>query len=204
MSTGKKKVDIFLKKFLTQQQITENFFDFLENKVHETLFQNFRQQGVFTPNPTLTTLLSSSAIDTFDIVTPLVGTDDAGHILNLDPGDALQIPFENTNAIDYFTGLRFVQIPRETEVNVRTAAIKYTFLEEGIGVKADPDLVVDDGDETLTVRVDSVTEVGVSNAGRKVLIFLKGDAENAAQAFETLTVLFIGGFNSLIFGIAGA
>jgi len=32
MSTGNRKVDIYLKKFLTQQQITENFFDFLEGK----------------------------------------------------------------------------------------------------------------------------------------------------------------------------
>jgi len=197
MSTGAKKVDIFLKKFLSQQQITENFFNYNEDKIHETLFQNFRSQGVFTPSAAASNVLSSSAINTFDIFTPLEGTDDVGHVLNLDPAEGLQVPFENTNAVNYFVGLRFVRIPRETEVNVRTAAIKYTFLEEGIGVRSDPDTVVDDGDETLTITVDSVTEVGVSNAGRKVLVFLKGDAENQAQAFETLTVIFSGGANKI-------
>ena len=197
MSTGAKKVDIFLKKFLSQQQITENFFDFLEKKIHENLFWTFRSQGVFTPNVATTPILSADTNDTFDVVTPLIGIDDASRILSLDPLFANNVPFENTVAVDYFIGARFVQIPEETEINVRTGKIKYTFLTEGIGVKADPNVVVDDGDETLTITVDSVCEVGVSNAGRKVKVFLKGEGKSQVQAFEELTVIFTGGVNKI-------
>lgn len=197
MSTSDKKVDIFLKKFLTQQQITDNFFDFLEKKIRDTTFRVFSNACLFTPNPEDVDPISSDTNDTIDIVTPMIGTDGpGGNILSLDPLFANNVPFENETGVDYFVGLRFVQIPRETEINVRTGKIKYTFLEEGIGERADPNVVVDDLDETLTITVDSVCEVGVSNAGRRVLVFLK-DAKSQVQAFEELTVIFTGGFNKI-------
>lgn len=197
MSSGDKKVDIFLKKFLTQQQITENFFDFLEKKIRDTTFRVFGDACLFTPNPEDVDPISSDTNDTIDITTPMLGTDGpGGNILSLDPLLANNVAFENATGVDYTVGLRFVQIPRETEINVRTGKIKYTFLEEGIGERADPDVVVDDLDETLTITVDSVCEAGVSNAGRRVLVFLK-DAKSQAQAFEELTVIFTGGANKI-------
>ena len=197
MSSGDKKVDIFLKKFLTQQQITENFFDFLEKKIRDTTFRVFGTACLFTPNPEDVDPITSDTADTLDFTTPLVGTDGpGGNILSLDPIDANNVPFENATGIDYTTGLRFVQIPRETEINVRTGKIKYTFLEESVGERAEPDAVVDDLDETLTITVDSVCEPGVSNAGRRVLVFLK-QAVSQAEAFEELTVIFTGGANKI-------
>ena len=50
MATGNRKVDIYLKKFLTQQQITDNFFDFLEQKIHDVFTKLFPVNGVFEPN----------------------------------------------------------------------------------------------------------------------------------------------------------
>jgi len=197
MATGDKKVDIFLKKFLTQQQITQNFFDFLEKKIRDTTFRVFGTACLFTPNPEDVDPISSDTNDTLDFTTPLVGTDGpAGNILSLDPLLANNVPFENATGVDYTTGLRFVQIPTETEINVRTGKIKYTFLEEGVGEKAEPDAVVDDGDETLTITVDSVCEPGVSNAGRRVLVYLK-QAVSQAEAFEELTVIFTAGANKI-------
>lgn len=197
MATGDRKVNIFLKKFLSQQNITETFFDFLEKKIRDVTFRVFRLQGLFEPNPDLTPPLSADTPDSFDIFTPLVGTDGpAGNILQLDPLYADNVPFENTLAAEYFVGLKFVPIPREVEKNVRTGEIKYSFYEDGIGELADPDVVVDDGDETLTLTVDSVTEAGVSNAGRKVLVFLK-NAKSEVQAFEELTVIWDGSNNKI-------
>ena len=130
MATGDKKVDIFLKKFLTQQQITENFFDFLEKKIRDTTARVFGKSCLFTPNPESVNILSSDTADTIDVFTPIIGTDGPkGNILSLDPLLANNISFENATGITYFTGLRFIQIPSGTEINVRTGKIKYTFLD---------------------------------------------------------------------------
>ncbi len=194
MSTGQRKVDIFLKKFLPQQQITENFFDYLQSLIEQSNASIFRSQGVFTPNIATTNVLSSSAADTVDFYSPLTGVDGLGRILELDPLQGADVPFENAVGVEYHTGLRYQMVPRETETNVRTGKIKYTFLEEAIGELAEPSLVADDGDGTLTIRVDSVCEAGVKNAGRKVRVWLK-EAVSGAQAFEELTVQWGGGFN---------
>jgi len=195
MSTGAQKVDIFLKKFLSQQEVTDNFFDYLQDIIEENFARVYDVSGVFEPNPDSTPLLSSSGIDTFDLVNPLKGTNGpTGKQLSLPVSLSSAIDFENTVATDYFVGLRYIQIPEESEVNVRTAAIKFSFLRDAIGVRAAPDLVVDDGDETLTIRVNSVTEAGVSNAGRTVRVWLI-DPPNEAQIFEELTVQFDGSNN---------
>lgn len=192
--TGARKTNIYLKKFLTQQQMTENFLDYLEEMDRGFFKETFGTQGLFTPVAAQVAFYSSSAVDTFDLFTPLRGTDGLGHLLNLDASQALQIQFENTNSIDYFVGLRFQTIFQETEINVRNGKIKYSFFEEAIGELAEPNSVVDDLDETLTIIVDSIFEVGVSHAGRKVKVWLK-EAVNEAGAFEDVTVIWDGSNN---------
>jgi len=197
MSTGAQKVDIFLKKFLPQQQITENFFDYLEDLTREVFGIINPDNGVFTPAPDSNTIISSSNPNTFTITTPLIGTDgQGGHVIVPDPLEFTNVIFENANGVDYFVGARFQRAQRETEVNVRTGEIEYTFLEEALGELADPDVVVDDGDETLTITVDSVCEAGVSHAGRTCRVWLKR-AENESQTFEDLTVIFTAGVNKI-------
>ena len=192
--TGARKTNIFLKKFLTQQQITENFLDYLEEMGRGFFKETFAGQGLFTPIAAQVTFYASTVVDSFDIFVPLRGTDSLGHLLNLDASQAAQIKFENENLVDYFVGLRFNRLFQETEINVRNGQVKYSFFEEAIGELAEPNSVVDDLDETLTIVVDSIFEVGVSHAGRKVKVFLK-KAVNEAGAFEDVTVIFSGGFN---------
>ena len=196
MSTGDKKTNIYLKKFLSQQQITENFFEYLEKTSRETAYRVFGQQALFEPDPSTTPPLSADTADSFDIYTPLVGQDGpGGHTLNLDPLYANNVPFENENGVNYFVGIRYIEIPEETEINVRTGKIKYGLFKESVGELAPPDSVVDDGDETLTIIVDGVTEAGVSNAGRKVKVWLHDEAKSQIQAFEELTVQWDGSNN---------
>jgi len=197
MSTRDKKVNIFLKKFLTQQQITENFLDYLQKLILESFAETWQSQGIFEPDVSVTNLFSSDTVDTFDLITPLRGTNGPlGNILDLDSADANNIAFENALGITYSVGLRFVEIEAGVETNVRSGEKKYTFFEEGIGEKGEPNSVVDDGDETLTMIVDNVFEAGVSNAGRKVLVYLKNPISDA-DTFETRTVIWDGSNNKI-------
>jgi len=197
MSTGDKKVNIYLKKFLPRDQMVENFQDLVQKFTEDLYARLYSQSGIFSGGD-----LSSSAVDTFDISTPNIATNSEGKDMILDPSEASLIPFQNTNLIDYFVGLRQNIVPDGAETNVRTGKLKYIFFKEIIGERADPDVVVDDTDGTMTIRVNSVTEAGVSNAGRKVLVFLKATEDGGGVGpqslitpIEELTVQFDGSNN---------
>lgn len=189
MSTLDKKVSIYLKKFLTQQQMSENFLDYLLKQSRDNFKTIYPFQGFFSGG-----VISPAGNDQFQVSTPLVATDGQGHVLKLDPLLAV-VPFQNALGILYHVGLRFIEIPRETEINVRTGEIEYTFIEEALGELAEPNSVVDNG-ATITLVVDSVTEAAVSNAGRKVLVWLKR-AKNRQDAFAELTVVWDGSNNKV-------
>ncbi len=190
MSTGLNKINIFLKKFLSQQQITANFLEYLRTIATDVMKDVFPQEGFLVGGA-----LSSGGSDKFTISTPIVATDGLGNRLTPDPADVTQVQFQNTLGINYSVGLRFNTIPVGTEINVRTAQVEYTYTQEAVGELAEPNLVTDLG-ATIRFRVDSVAEVGVSNAGRKARVWLKR-AVGEVDAFYEGTIAFSGGFNIL-------
>jgi len=185
MSTGDKFVNIYLKKFLPQNQMQDNFQLILQKFTEDLYTRIFPESGVFRGG-----VLSSSAVDTFDVSTPLEASNSQGKDLVFDPSLGTQVPFENTLSDLYFVGLQISNIPADVEINVRTGKIKYVFVEEAIGERADPDLVVDDGDGTMTIRVNSVTETAVDNTGRTVKVFLKATEDGGAVGPQTLITPF--------------
>jgi hypothetical protein len=189
MSSYDRKVNLFLKKFLPQQQITDNFLEYLVKQNRDTFQRMFPFEGVFSGG-----VMSAVAADQFQLSNTLFATDGLGHLMILDPAESI-IPFENTININYHTGLRYNEIPREVETNVRTGQFEYTFIEERIGELGVPALVVDNG-TSLTLRVDTVCESGVSHAGRKCRVWLNR-AVGDSDAFYEGTVVFSGGFNIL-------
>ena len=189
MPTNDKKVQIYLKKFLTQQQMQDNFLEYLLNAARQNLATIYPFSGVFRGGA-----FSSAIADQFTLETPLKATDGQGHLLSLDPSEAI-IPFQNTLGVDYFVGLRYNEIFQETETNVRTGKVEYTFFQERIGELAEPNSLVDNGSD-LTFIVDSVAEVGVSNANRKVIVYKKR-AEKLTDAFEEISVVWDGSNNKI-------
>ena len=189
MSTNDKKVNIFLKKFLPRDQFADNFLEYLLTQSRDILATLYPDEGVFYGGG-----LGGSGADEFTVGTPMKATDGVGHMMDLDPLYAA-VKFENSLGIPYHVGLRYQDMPRDTEINVRTGAIEYTFFEEAIGEKADPTAVVDNG-TTITFNVDSITEVGVSNAGRTVRAWMK-NALGQADAFFEGVVYFSGGSNKV-------
>jgi len=204
MSTNDLRVNIYLKKFLPQQQMQENFQFYLQDKLENFLSIMYPEQGVFTD---ITNLLSSTANDTFDVKTPLIATDALGHLLAPDPSRVTQVDFENASGVDYQIGLRFNYLDaadtNTVETNVRTGKFEYTFDQESIGEMGDPDNVVDNG-SNLTLRVNSITEAGVDNSGRTVRVFLKPRQDGGSigplsesEPYEDVTVVFSGGNNEI-------
>lgn len=190
MGTLANRVQIYLKKFLTQQHMTSNFLDYLRGLTLDVMADMFPFEGFFYGGT-----LSGDGSNKFKISTPHLATDGLGHRLVLPADEASGIAFENALGVSYHVGLRYNEIPNLTELNVRTGQIEYALIQERIGEIGEPNSVTDNG-ATLTFRVDNVCESGVSNSGRKCLVWLKR-AVGQADAFFEGTVSFSGGQNKL-------
>lgn len=187
MSTGANKSNIYLKKFLPQDQMTINFLEYLANRDLENLKLQYPNQGFFVGLG-----LTGSAADEIQATTPSITTDGQGNLLKLDPANA-KAKFENALGDTYYVGMRYNVLERGTEINVRTGRVEYKTIEDSIGEKGEPNAVIDNG-TTLRLRVDSIFENSVSHAGRKVIVYLK-NALSQADAFFEGTVQFISGQN---------
>lgn len=187
MATGQSKINIYLKKFLPQQQMVLNFLDYLRNQDIENLKLQYPNQGFFYGNS-----LAGSGPDEITAATPSLATDGQGNLLKLDPAEAVAT-FENALGIPYHVGMRYNVLEQGTEVNVRTGQIEYTFFKDAIGEKGEPNSVTDNG-TTLRLIVDSIFEAGVSHAGRQVIVYLKR-AVGQADAFFTGVVQWDGSNN---------
>lgn len=195
MGTGNKKSNIYLKKFLTQDQITNNFMDYLHFLIKESHMKLVSQSGVYTYPVTGI----STAPDTIDFLTPgeatvgdgngpdLQADDGHGAILDLDESLRAQVPVPNILGETYHCGIRFNWLPYDTEINVRTGAIKWALFEEAIGELADPNNVSYYA-STMQVQVDSVCN-GVLQVGRTVRVWMNIPVSTASgQTYEDCVI----------------
>jgi hypothetical protein len=187
MATNDIFTNIYSKKFMDQESLADHFLDYLHKLIRDSQSTIFASSGFFSP-----VTLSADTIDSFD-VTAFKGQDDVSNILDWLASD--NVPFENTNAIVYYVAAGYAELPNAAEINSRTSEVEYRNMVETVGDSADPDSVVDNG-PNMTFVVDSVTEAGVSNAGRKVKVWLK-DPESAVDWIEEVTVVWSGGQNKI-------
>lgn len=137
-------------------------------------------------------------------------TDGNGHILDIASATTRDALFENSNGVNYYVANFYAEAPSDVRPSPRTGVIQYARMAELLGRSANPNSVVDNGNGTMTFTVDSVTEVGVTNAGRTVRVFKKIPGLNAtllSMAVEDCVVAFTGGANKIttvgIFGQSG-
>lgn len=196
MSTGDQFTKLHDKKLLGLSDLKGKFLEYLAQHVRDSLKVTYPDDGSYISVHGI----AASGADEFDIDTGKDSTDGLGNVFNLTAALAENIQFENAAAVDYHVALKYQERPRGIRVNPRTSDSEYEYLEETVGEKADPDAVVDDTDGTMTVTVDSVCESGVSNAGRKCLVYLKAPADGVTQesvAVEEVAVIWSGGANKI-------
>lgn len=196
MSTGAAYANITAKKLLGAEDFSDRILDYVRNRVTEGIQVGYSTDGVFNTGLTL----AADGNDKFKINGTSKATDGLGNILVAANAVHTAIQFENTNAIPYYVGLKYADIPNGIVVNPRTGMPDYLEWQEGIGEASTPDSVIDNGNGTITFRVDNVCETGVSNAGRQVLVYKNVPAKDAtipSVAIETRTVAFTGGQNRI-------
>lgn len=183
------------KKLLPYDVMETYLFRYLKGLAETVLADQYRKSGVIDTQATV----SSPATGQVSVAGAFTAMDGAGHHLEFGAADArlTAVPFENTTSIVYHMGLREVEIVNEVDVNPRTGAPEYRCSKETIGTLGTPDAVTDNG-SNITLRVDSVTESGVSHAGRTVRVYLvTPQALSWAGAYEDLTVSWTGTNNEV-------
>ena len=196
MATGDKRVNIYQKKFMPQQQATENFMDYILKLTLDTRARVYNvQSGVFQQ-----VFITASSNDTFDVSTAN-GIDDGGNEVNLPAGTGLNasIPFANATGTVYSVGMKYNRNrPSGTEANHRSRKAEYSLWEDVCGEVLEPDSVTDQTTK-LKIVVDKPLRCDgapITHAGRLATVWLKNPASTVeAVAIYDATVLWDGSNN---------
>jgi hypothetical protein len=197
MATGAEFVELGAKRLLGREDFRDRWFGFMRETVRENMEQAYRVAGVYDS----ALGIAADGANKIQITGTNKATDGEGHVLDI--ANALAstgLQFENTAAITYDVALHKTTRPDGIQINPRTGVPEYLRSLEEIGERADPGTVIDNGNGTITLVVDSVTEAGVSNAGRQVMVFLKSPNRNATTpsiAIETRSVVWTGAENRI-------
>ena len=191
MSSGDRRMNFYVKKWFHLGQVRDNFLGYLKNMIEATRRRQFPYSGLFDE-----VVLSSNAVDTFDVQTPCEGMDDGGHETSL-PVTELgtteiydDVSFPNESAVVYSVGMRWNgempgsdldADPPQTaiETNVRTGEPEYALREEVAGEVEHPDDVsLAITPTALRLIVDSALLCGepgvdpINHSGRRVRVWL--------------------------------
>jgi hypothetical protein len=175
--------------------MSANFLDYTVALTRDGLSRIFPESGLFTFPVTIT---QDGLNSIFDLGTdPIEGIDNAGHVLILTGASRTQnIPYENTTGDHYWLGLVYTEIPDGIYTNPRTGVPEYDKWKEEVGMKDKPTSVVDDGDGTLTINVNSLFLDGGDHTGRTVKVWLVNPMSvDDTVAIEDLVVYYSGGNN---------
>ena len=190
MPTGSEFVNAAMKRFLSQNRISNEIIEYLQENSFEALARIFPSQGLFTFPVTITPGVGSFALS----VVPagkIEGTDGLGHSIELAIARQVAIAFEDDGASTYWIGMKYIEIPNGIYDNPRTGKPEYDKFMEEVGELAFPNLITDLGGGSIQIRVNSIFESGVDHSGRTVRVWLVDPLSgDETIAFEDLTVSY--------------
>src|SRR6185369_9799749 len=196
MPTGSKTLLLNSKQLLGFQDLGLRGFTALRNSHIEATQARWDVDGVFNNKLSMAGL----AANTLQILGTSKSTDGLGHILNIQVAYRTSAVFQNTAATTYYVGLMYAEVPAGLRINPLTGKPQFDSYVEEVGFQAAPNSVVDNGNGTMTMVIDSVTETSVTNAGRIVRVWKVTPADGATTlsiAMEEVTSVFTGGQNKI-------
>jgi hypothetical protein len=205
--TGKSKIRVVSKKILTFGDFRDYLVNYVVDDVESGLAANFPIAGFFKTLPALTSP-GAGIIALGATGGPFLATDGKGRQLSFTNTAFASVPLPAglADGTVVSIGLERALLDQGVEVNPRTQLVNYRKQTEAIGRRGTPNAVVDNGDGTLTLTVDAVTEAGVNYSGRTITVWLKPLEDGGlvgpqspveATAIETRTIAFASGSNKI-------
>jgi len=195
LATNDKRARLYNRKFTSVSFLDTYLYGTLHNNITDVLARTYTS-GVISGG-----VLSSSQANTVTVsaIQAITGT---GNILDVVTASLLDnIPFENTNLTTYYVGLKYVEVEASdpvasaVETNAQTGVPEYAYWQEQLGELGNPDSITDNGDNTITLVVDGLTESGHSWAGRTVRVWLATLLSTSSGWYEDLTIQWDGSHN---------
>ncbi len=214
MDTDDKKVNILLNRLLDRTGIRDDFLEFLNKKIDDTITALFAGRSGTLDLEGQTVGITSGANDTFDLdmTNADKGVVGGGQVITL-PSNANRvtleekdIPFENDTAVIYEVGVRYQSVEDGVQVNAKTGAPEYKSFRDDFGDKGNPFSVVDDPGVKIRIVVDNILQDGatVDHAGRKAIVFMTTPVSAVESiAFFTGTVALVGTDNVVDIAYSG-
>ena len=202
MSSGDKKLNVVTKRILGWHSFKDNLLDYLDDLDRDLITQVFKTSGTFVALSLAASGTDEYAITGYGALGVVDAIDGLGNMLDLYNKKTYNdnVPFENITGKDYHVAIRKASLPQGITVSQEDGQPNFDTYEEIVGWEADPDAVIDNLDGTITFQVDSVTESGVTNAGRTVAVYKKIPGLGAlteSVALETLTVAWVSSENRI-------
>ena len=188
--TGDKKINFYLKKFLSIDQAEDNFFNYLQDRFADVIKQTWPDSGLWSPYPCAMTSGANDTV-TLNAGAAITCQDNAGRLIEV---TANAVPFANVNTTPYYVGAKFIEIPDELETNPRYNTPQWKLLRDAVGEIGVPDSVSDLGGGTYRFVVNSVLESGEDNSGRTCRLWIK-EPTAIANAYVEKTVSYAAGDN---------
>lgn len=196
MATGTTFAAVTETRLFGTADFRDRLLGHLRGLVQESFEKSFRGGCVYDS----ALALISGGNDAVTVSGSSEATDGQGHVLDVALGGyTTALQFQNTAAVEYDVALAYAEVPSGVQINPRSGQPEFIGYDETVGESGTPDLVTDNGG-TITFRVNTITESGVSNAGRKVRVWKNTPGPNAttaALAVEELTVSWTGSQNEI-------
>jgi N-acetylneuraminic acid mutarotase len=195
MTTASRFARFASRTLVGRTTLDDLLLQYTSNKATETTKAVYGQDGVFGSGYTLT-----AGVGVFTVAGTQRCTDGEGHIMEpaVLSSFMTNVAFEDSGGSEYSVGLKWNTRPAQTldntgvVINPGTGVPEYVASYEVIGEVGDPDSVVDLGG-SIRFIIDTVTEPGVSNAGRLAIVYMKRPvASTENDAFEQCTVVWSG------------
>jgi len=196
MPTGSKTLLLNSKQLLGFQDLGLRGFTALRNSHIEATQARWDVDGAFNTK----LVLASSGANNVQVLGSSKSTDGLGHVLNIASAYRNDAQFQNTAGVTYYVGLMYAEVPAGIRVNPLTGKPQFDSYVEEVGIQAAPNSVVDNGNGTITMVIDSALEASVSSAGRTVRVWkvVPADGGNTFSiALEETTSVFAGGLNKI-------
>lgn len=182
MPTDRKIVNIFLNSLLSKTRLRDNLALYLSDKIDETLAGILSgQAGVLDADQITLAGADPNAFSVDVSNAPRVAVG-GGQVLTLTNGVlgvTDNIPFENSNGVQYQVAYKYAQVEDDVTLNPRPPGLpEYQTLLDTIGETGHPDVApapVVTGPGTgnnLRLYVDDLCEAGVTHAGRMARVWL--------------------------------
>lgn len=180
MKTGLSQINATTHRLVSRGDISDRIMQYLRDGTLTLGARVFTTEALFGDLS-----IASGGVDRISVIGSALATDGLGYFMA--PGNCFylgedfmaEVPFENTLGTSYYVGLARAQIPNGCALNSEGGNAEFLGWEEQIGVSDDADFVVDNGDDTLTIRVDSVAQ-NISADGRRCWVWLKSAKSVAA------------------------